>query len=252
MPRACRLLICVFLPFVSNQFLISQQPATPLSVLQGALAALGGTNIQTIAMSGNSEYIAGSTNDTGSFSGSCAVGGSSQFSLKLSAGTLTETRQTTNGLPTGTWTGIDGIQHAIAYHNLLTPASWFCPVVALSQVVSNPNLNIQFIGNETKNGANAAHFQVNWSLSGATFEASRLAHLSQVDIYLDTQTFVPLDFDFTIHPDKDSGLDIAVEVRFSNYSQVNGVWGPSTVQRYINSSLALNLQIQSWTPALSQ
>ena len=79
-----------------------------------------------------------------------------------------------------------------------------------------------------------------------------MTHVSQVDVYLDPQTSRPLVFDFTTHPDNNSSVDIAIEIQFSNYTQVNGIWLPFTVQRYINSSLALNLQIQSAAPVSSQ
>jgi len=137
----------------------------------------------------------------------------------------------------------------MAQHNLFTTGSWFCPVIALSQVVSASKLDIQFIGNEEKNGAALAHFTVQSFPLGTGPQFALLTHLSQVDIYLDPQSLRPTVLDFNIHPDNDAGTDIPVEITFSNYTQVNGVWFPFTVERYVNSTLTLSLQVLSAIPA---
>jgi hypothetical protein len=133
-------------------------------------------------------------------------------------------------------------------HNLFSPASWFCPAPAIEQVLSAANLNIGFIGNEEKNGTTLAHFTVSSIPAAATAPYQLVTHLSQLDIFLDPQTSRPVVFDFTSHPDVDAGTDISIEIRFSNYTNVNGVWIPFTVQRYVNSSLALTLRVQTATP----
>src|SRR5438477_1260431 len=140
MPRACRLSILAFLSFISAQLLIGQQPATPHSLLAGALALQGGASVRGVSFSGTAESIAGSTSDSGSFIGNCTTGGSSQLSLQFSGGSRTETREITNGIPSGNWQDSNGVQHAMAPHNLYSPSSWFCPLVMLSQVVSASNL----------------------------------------------------------------------------------------------------------------
>jgi hypothetical protein len=242
------LVICVFAVPTS---LFSQQTATPLSVLQGALAALGGTNLQAIAMSGNTSSIAGSTEDSGSVTASCATGGISQVSLQFSGGSRTESRQIANGIPSGSWTGSDGEQHAMVPHNLYSPASWFCPLITLQDIVSGSNLNIQFIGDEEKNGATLAHFVITDLPAGTGPSIAFLTHISQVDLFLDPQTFRPIVVAFPTHADKDGGIDIAIEMRFSNYTQVSGVWLPFTIERYLNHAPALTLQIQTATPSLT-
>jgi hypothetical protein len=101
---------------------------------------------------------------------------------------------------------------------------------------------------EVKNGSNALHFSVSTPNGGGSSQPQQsqlMTHLSQIDIFLDPQTFMPVAFDFNIHPDNNANLDIPVEVQFSNYAQSGGVWVPNTVQEFINSSLALTLQVQS-------
>lgn len=230
----------------------AQTSQTPSSLLASAAAAMGGVNVQEINLSGSAESIAGATDETGTFTASCATSGTSQLALQLGNDARTESRQTVNGVPTGIWTDGQGVQHAMAYQNVLSPPSWFCPVIAVAQIGSASNLNIQDAGPVTKNGANAEHFVVTSPIPGSSAPAVLVTHLSQVDVYLDPQTSRPLAFDFTAHPDNNSSVDIAVEIQFSNYTQVNGVWLPFTVQRFVNSSLVLTLQIQSATPVSQQ
>ena len=245
MPRALRLSILASLFFAAANCLIAQQPATPTSVLSGALTVMGGANVQAISLTGTAESSTGSSSDTGSFTGSCNTAGSSQLSLQLSGGSLTENRQTTNGAPNGSWVDSAGTQHAMVQHNLYTSSSWFCPVIALTQLVSSSAPNIQFIGEEQKNGAALDHFTTTTAQANTGAPYTLATHLSQVDIYLNPQTQMPVVFDFTIHPDSDAGTDIPIEIQFSNYTQANGVWIPFTVQKYINSTLVLTLQVQS-------
>jgi hypothetical protein len=62
----------------STLTLYSQAPditATPETVVANSLAGLSGVNIPNLALTGNAEMIVGSTDETGTFSASCSVGG---------------------------------------------------------------------------------------------------------------------------------------------------------------------------------
>jgi hypothetical protein len=244
MPTSRKLALILAL-CASAGFAISQQTASPQAILTGVVALLGATNTQSTTLSGSAEFIAGSTDDTGSFTASCSVAGSSQLQLQLASMSRTETRQTTSGIPSGTWTDSLGQQHAIAGHNLFTTASWFCPHLALSSFVQNAGLTIQFVGDETRNGIAVAHFTVLVPALDSSAQSSFLSQLTSTEIYLDAQSQFPVAIAFNVHPDADAKIDIPVEIRFSNYTNANGVWIPFTIQRYVNSSLTLTVQIQS-------
>ncbi len=229
----------------------AQQPTTPVSELTGALIGMGGASIQTVTLSGNAETIAGSSNDSGTFTGNCAINGSSQLSVQLSSSSRTENRLVTNNFPSGNWTDSSGVQHAMVLHNLYTPASWFCPVVELYQIASSSSVNVEFIGNEPKNGMTLAHFTVTSIPSVNSPLPALTTHLAQVDLYLNPQTMLPMVLDFNIHPDNNALTDIPTEITFSNYSQVSGVWIPFSIERYVNSTLTLSLQVQSATPVVT-
>jgi hypothetical protein len=50
---------------------------------------------------------------------------------------------------------------------------------------------------------------------------------------------------YTIHPDSNSSVNLAVEVRYSNYKDVSGVELPMHIERYVNGSLQLSIDINS-------
>jgi len=137
------------------------------------------------------------------------------------------------------------VSHPIAYHNLLTAPAWFFPVFPIAAGLS-PGYVATYIGRETRNGQAVEHLAVSQvSTIAAPPGALSLAHLSQVDFFLDSATFLPAAITFNIHPDSNALLDIPVEIDFSNYTAVNGAQVPFHVQKHINNSLVLDLQFDS-------
>ena len=110
----------------------------------------------------------------------------------------------------------------------------------------SPGYVATYIGRETRNGQAVEHLAVSQvSTIAAPPGALSLAHLSQVDFFLDSATFLPAAITFNIHPDSNALLDIPVEIDFSNYTAVNGAQVPFHVQKHINNSLVLDLQFDS-------
>jgi len=66
-----------------------------------------------------------------------------------------------------------------------------------------------------------------------------------MDIFFDATTLLPAALTLNTHPDNDAGLDIRIEIRFSDYRVVNGVQTPFHVQKYLNNGLVLDLQIST-------
>lgn len=133
----------------------------------------------------------------------------------------------------------------MAGHNVLTTESWFCPHIALSRFLLNTSLAVQFVGEESKDGVPVAHFTVLAPPLDQAASSAMLSRWTKTEIYLDFHTLRPVALDFNIHPDDNANLDIPVEVRFSNYANSGGVWIPFTVEKYINSTLDLKLQVVS-------
>ncbi len=238
------MIVLLFLPIA----LMGQQTATPRSLLEGTLSLLGANSLQKLDLSGSAEAIAGSTDDIGTFTASCNALVGSQLTLRMSQSSRTEVRQPVNAAPNGYWTDDKGTSHTIVPHNLYSPQSWFCPAIALRQILLSASLALQFQGTEEKNNVTLEHFVIKNVPAGASAQDQLIAHLSQIDLFLDPQTFRPVVLDFNTHPDGNAAIDIPIEIRYSAYTNVQGAWIPFRVEQYINSSLALTLQLQSATP----
>jgi hypothetical protein len=136
----------------------------------------------------------------------------------------------------------------MSQHNQMTSPTWFEPAIALRAFASSQNQTVSYVGRETRNGLSVDHLRVFQQFPDVPNDiAPLLQHLSQTEIFLDSSTFLPVALAFDQHPDKDAGLDIPVEVRFSDYRAVNGVQVPFHVQRYLNNSLILDIQLQTAT-----
>lgn len=226
----------------------SQQTSTAstqaLTVLAQSLAAMGGAaGISDITLTGTAERIAGSDDETGAASYK-AVASASRLDLNLSKGTRSEIRVVgANGLG-GNWIGPDGVVHEISQHNLLTDVGWF-PIYTLTNLIAATDPVLTYIGIETKNGVSVIHIQSSQQQSNTPASFGPLQqHLTQMDIYLDASTLLPVALEFTTHPDDNALLDIPVEFRFSDYRAVGSIKIPFHVQQFLNGSLFLDVQFQ--------
>jgi hypothetical protein len=231
----------------------AQQPAAPAdqatTLLQQAFAALnGGKSLSDVRLSGTVERIAGSDDETGTAVLKSIAGCASSVSLSLPSGPRNEIQNCSSMPPVGAWSGPDGVSHAIAFHNLLTGPAWFFPAFTIAQGLSASGYVATYVGAETHNGQAVQHVSLlQPSLLPAAPGAPSSSHLTQVDLFLDSTTLLPAAVDFNIHPDNNALLDIPVEIRFSNYTPVNGAQVPFHVQKYLNNTLILDFQATTVT-----
>jgi hypothetical protein len=122
---------------------------------------------------------------------------------------------------------------------------WFAPVLAIAQAVSGSSYVVTYIGHESMGSEGVEHVNIYQQSSTPSDVAPLVEHLTRVDVYLDSSTLLPAALRFNIHPDDDAGLDISVEVRYSDYRTVSTARVPFHVERYVNNGLPLDLQIQT-------
>jgi hypothetical protein len=265
-------LFCSLTPAsIFAQQITSTSVATPTSdpravtvVLRALTALVGSTDVNDVTLTGTANRIAGSDNESGTAKLQAMVGGYSQLSLDLPSGNRIETRNPAGipladslppGTPTsaaqavqpvGAWSGPDGVAHGMANHNVMTDATWFFPAFTVGDLVSSQACALSYIGQETHDGQPVVHVQISQPLPAAVNApqpvATLMLHLSQMDLYLDSTTLLPVALSFNVHPDNNPGLDIPTEIQFSNYQLVNGVEVPFHVQKYLNNGLVLDLQ----------
>jgi hypothetical protein len=230
----------------------AQQSAAPApqatAILATAASALvGRQTVQDITLTGTARRIAGSDDESGTVVLKAMADGHSRMDLNLPSGIRSEIHSLdSTGSPVGAWSGPDGTQHAISNHNLFTDSSWFFSAFTLTRTASSQVVVATYIGQETLNGQPVLHISVSQPPSNVSEQtATLLQHLTQMDFFLDPTSHLPVALSFSIHPDNDAGLDIPVQIQFSDYRNIGGIQVPFHVQKFINNSLALDLQIQS-------
>jgi hypothetical protein len=241
------LLLINFSPIPARAQQSSSAAPQPGALLSSAIAALvGNQSVRDVTLSGTARRIAGSDDESGTVTLRAISGGPSRIDLNLSSGAHSEVRlpSSTSG-PVGTWSGPDGVAHAISYHNLLTDSCLF-PAFTFAAFVSSPTAVVTFVGQETRNGATVLHLSAYQQAPASSGSGtSLLQHLSQTEIYLDPATFRPTAIAFNTHPDDNALLDIPVSIEFSDYRSVNSSLIPFHLQKFFNNTLALDLQFAS-------
>ncbi|MGH9733521.1 MAG: hypothetical protein ACRD8A_02880 [Candidatus Acidiferrales bacterium] len=234
---------------------LAQQSATPISTTSDpqavalatkALAALtGGTPITDVILTGTATRTAGSDVETGTITLQALGSASSRTDFDGSGGNRTEIRNSSTGVPQGSWVSPDAASHAMASHNCLTDAVWFFPAFSVLSQISQPNVRATYLGQETHNGLSVRHLRFATLLPLPSNANSLLARLTTEDIYLDSSSLLPVSVKFNSHPDNDALTDIPVEIDFSKYQLVQHVPVPFTVRMLLNGSVLFDVELQS-------
>jgi hypothetical protein len=236
---------------------LAGQTATPtpptsdpqaIALATKALSALTGTvQASDVTLTGTATRTAGSDVETGAVTLKALGTGNSRMDLSTSAGARSEIRTNANGLPQASWIGFDGASHAMAGHNCLTDAVWFFPAFSILSQAANANVLATYVGQETRNGESVQHLRFTQPLSATADPSGFLTSLTAEDLYLDANSFLPIAILFNTHADSNAGVNIAVEIDFSNYQSTGGAPVPLRIQQLINNSLFLDITVQSVT-----
>lgn len=239
--------------FLSTPALTAQSATTAspqaASVLQSAIIALvGNTPVADVILTGTVRRIAGSTDESGTVVLKALSTGEASLAASLPSGSITEVRSSIASGPAGGWIDSDGANHEMAMHNCWTDAGWFFPTFS-SAFSSNQRLQITYVGQEALDGISVQHIRVNRIVPGdaSGTPSSLVSHLSQTDLYINAQSYLPVQAEFNIHPDNDAGIDIPVVVKYSDFRSVGGAQVPFRIQRYIQNSLQLDVQLSNAT-----
>ena len=245
-----------FSPLVGILFLIlsSAQPARPggqtssnvsaSQLLQQSLAALqGNTPITDVTLSGSARRIAGSDDESGTVTYKALPTGAARFDFSYPSGSRSEIHTDISSDLVGSWSGPDGTAHPSAFHNLVNRSDIF-PAFTLAQLASSQYLVVTVADQETKNGHSAYHLSAFLQKFPdlPTNSPGLAKQLTQTEIFIDTSTLLPIAFDFNTHPDDDLGINLPVELLFSDYRSVNGSQIPFHAQKFLNNTLCLDLQ----------
>jgi len=220
------------------------------TLLQQALGALtGGQAVTDVTVTGAVRRIAGQDDETGTVVLKALATGESRIDMSFPSGNRSGVRTNSANGPVGTWKGPDGALHPVAAHNLLVNGPWFFPALMLSSLNSSSGMAVTDAGQETRDGRTVEHLTaISQQASNLSAYSTKLfQHLTQVDVYVDSSTLLPMEIVYNIHPPNDPGRDAPMETRYSDYRAVNGMQIPFHIQQFLSLNLILvfDLQIQS-------
>lgn len=198
----------------------AQRDPQAVAVLAQVLKASGGAAITDITLTGAAERIAGADDEAGTATLKATAAGDSRLDLSFSSGPESEIRNHASMSPsasmpssipaataqallrTGAWSGPDGASHSIASHNLMTESSWFFPALLLARLSASQQYAISYADTESKVDRPVIHLTVVQQFPGLPARSAALMqHLSEMDIFFDQTTLLPLVLAFSIHPD---------------------------------------------------
>jgi hypothetical protein len=219
-----------------------------LQILQQSLAALSpNIAVRDVTLSGSAHYIVGSDDETGTAVLKATALGDSRIDLNLNSGPRSEVYNLSASTPTGQWSDQGSTPKPIPYHNLLTEPGWFSPVTAISRRLNGGAFLASYIGVETLDSQSVQHVVVTQLPPTFATTFQLFQHLAQVDLYIDSSTFLPVALSFNTHPDDNELLDLPIEVRYSDYRPVSGEQVPFHIQKFLNNVLILEIQLDSAT-----
>jgi hypothetical protein len=249
--RRIQIALVVWLTFFLSLSLAGQQTGSSspqaLAILQKSLAALTGSQtITDITLTGTARRIAGSDDESGTAVLKALTTGPARVHLSLPSGPRSDVVTIANKCLVGSWSGPDGVFHSVAHHNLTSDSSWFFPAFTVARLGSPGKYIVSSVGQESWNGRTVEHLTAYQPFS---FQAPpgvpTFSHLTQMDLFIDSNTLLPVRLSFNVHPDNDMGLDIPVDIAFSDYRVVSGAQVPFHIQRSLNNSLTLDFQAQT-------
>lgn len=234
------LVVCFYLTFVSlvnaQNPSVSDPQATSFAA-KSIVALTGDTNVNDVSLIGDATATAGSDVQMGSATLKGKGTGNSRIDLSLSGGNRTAIQIRSGSVPSGLWSTQDSAAKAAAQHNSWNDASWFFPALT-SLSGRDASVVLSYVGAETRGGASVQHLR----------SYNKIApELSQMDFYLDAVSLLPLATTFYTHADDNVSINIPVEIVYSNYQRSNGLMVPLHIQRYLQGSLTLDINLTSVT-----
>jgi hypothetical protein len=242
LPLAALLATILLAPACPAQIASSTSSSSNASVVASqAVAPFSQALVASVHLTGTAHAIAGSTDETGTFTFDVQRAGESNLQIQAGALTQDETSSAFEAAPACTWSGKDGVKHAAAEHNCLLSVNWILPAMGVES--RGTKLSITPADNPVDS---SPAISVSVAVKGTKKGVLRYAKLTTALMALDA-TSLPRWLSYNIHPDDDENTDIPILVRYSDYRQVSGATIPFHIQKYINNGLALDLQVENAT-----
>ena len=140
------------------------------------------------------------------------------------------------------------MSHEIDFGNCLQPAVWFLPALSLQPALASSAMNAVDLGTGAVGSSSNSYRHVQSKLSPSnlpTKMAKSLTQRSTTDLGMDPKSLLPAVLTYSVHPDNGANVQIAIEVRYSDYRAINGVMIPFHIERLVNGTLQLDILVSS-------
>lgn len=219
-------------------------------VLQRASRAFSSEKtVRRIGLTGTATWHAGSLEDSGRATLVASSDGAAEVRLQLAKkGVWTETQSAITDDMSCQWSDERNPENEAPAVSCMRSTVWFLPSITL-QASSIPKIvGVADLGVESHDSKTYLHLQsqsVSLAMSRNQGLLKHSLEASSTDIGIDAKSLLPAYLKYKLQADNGSLSDINVEIRYSDYRQVDGVSIPFAIQRYLNGYLQLEIQIDS-------
>jgi hypothetical protein len=170
--------------------------------------------------------------------------GHSRVTLDIGAQTTIDFASAPGEEPACTHTDAHAKIHEVAMHNCLSGNTWFFP---LGTVVAGLSAGSR-TASCTKSLDAKDHCTLNAPLRHAHPKAvTTFQRLGAEKISFDPVTSLPSSLSYVTHPDDNFNRDIPVEIRYSDYRDVDGAKVPFRIEKLLNGGVVLEISVTSAT-----
>jgi hypothetical protein len=248
--RFCCSIICLLACITASHSTQSQTAASQTPSLfqqQAQIAVSGGKAFSVVNLTAAAEWIAGSDRESGTAQLQASADGSTNVQLALGKASRTEVQSKADLSRACAWTDGAGKSHDIIGPNCLIAIPWFAPILFVQPLAALPPLlGTTDDGMVSKDDATFHQVSYLLKLTGANTSATnQRIKESAVKVFYDPETHLPTSLEYFIHPDNDDSRNILVRVVFSNYQAVSGVLLPFHIERFVNRTLQLKLDVSN-------
>lgn len=243
-----RTFFLVFLSIVLTVSLFAQQSANPTvqrdaqaaSLLQSSINAMGGAPPSDSTANGTVTAVAGTQTQNGTIQ--ILTRGTNQSVEGITLPDLSQTTVYSNWLA-GQTNGSNP-QQQLSGQLAATSQTALYPLPLLVDTLGNPDVSLQYVGQETVGGAPANHIRI-WNTFASRSYIQALSAFSTRDVWIDASSGYPLRISFTQQASAGQSFKTLVELDFSNYRQLNGFAYPFAIQKSLNGTPWLTISIQT-------
>ena len=237
-------LFCLLYLTISSQ---AQAPPTAPFLLQLIANIPSGIPLHGLHLDGRVQFTSGSLHETGTGTLQAQSDGTFTVTLGLDTASQTETYPALGLNRSCHFTNHAGVTKELPVLDCLTPVAWFAPSLFVQDPLHlSPLLQISDNGELTKDGLTV--HELTYGLAPSDHKAvrdPRFVEATSVHFFFDPKTLLISSIEYDSHPNGDIFVPIPVRLVFSDFRNTTGVMLPYHIEKYVNRSLQLTLDVDT-------